>query len=107
MDVDNFPKHNAHRNSDVRFRIVKEIDDIIEADVSLLDEKKLLEQLPQYVIDNTDSIPTIHLEEGELSYLCHKLDKFEGLLNDLYSNVNKLQHDANNATHIVSTCRRY
>jgi len=31
MDVDNFPKHNARRNSDVRVRMVKEIDDIIVA----------------------------------------------------------------------------
>jgi len=26
MDVDNFPKHNAHRNSDVRVRMAKDID---------------------------------------------------------------------------------
>ena len=67
LDVDNIPKHKARRNSDVRVRTVKEIDDIIEA-VSLLDEKNLLEKLPRYVIDNTDSIPTMRLEKGELNY---------------------------------------
>ena len=101
LNVENIPKHKARRNSDVRVRTAKEIDDMIEA-ASLLDENNLLEKLPRYVIDNTDSIPTMRLEEGELNYFCQKLDKFEGLLNDLHSNVNKLQHDVNSATHIHS-----
>jgi hypothetical protein len=87
FDVDNIPKHKARRNSDLRVRTVKEIYDITEA-VILLDGENLLEKLPLYVINNTDNIPTMRVEEGELNYFCQKVDKLEGLLNDLHSIVN-------------------
>ena len=54
-----------------RIRVAKEIVDIMLL-ITTLDEKKLLSQLPQHVVDNTDSIPTLKLEDGELNFFIRK-----------------------------------
>ena len=58
IDLDKLPRMSTRRDSDGRMRVAKEIDDIMLL-ITTLDEKKLLSHLPRYVVDNTDSIPTV------------------------------------------------
>jgi hypothetical protein len=46
-------------------RTVRELDDIF-AMLTQLDERKLLSDLPYFVTDNTESVPSVHLEEGDM-----------------------------------------
>ena len=95
IEVDKLPRLSNHRDSDGRMRAAKEIDDIILL-ITTLDEKKLLSQLPRYVVDNTDSIPTLRLEDGELSFLIKKLEKMEESLTHLQACYNKLHSTGEN-----------
>jgi hypothetical protein len=56
--------------------------------ITVLDEKKLLGELPRYVVDNTDSIPTLRLEDGEMQYFVKKMDRFEEALTHLQACFN-------------------
>jgi len=83
------PRMAAHRDTDLQQRTLKDATDI-EMLASTLDRRHLLDKLPRYVTDNTDSTPTMKLEEGELSYFMTKIDKFEDTILCLQETVNKL-----------------
>jgi hypothetical protein len=75
LDKINVPKAKR-RDSDSGLRASKEVDDILQV-LTLLDERKMLQDLPCYVVDNTDNIPTMKLEDGEMKYFNRKLDRLE------------------------------
>ena len=83
------PRLVTRRDKDSAKRARQEVIDI-EFMVSALDRRKLLGQLPIYVTDNTDSVPTLKLEDGELRYLMQKVDKLEDMLLCTQQTVNKL-----------------
>jgi hypothetical protein len=57
------PRLASRRDNDVHKRAQKEATDI-EFLASTLDRRRLLDQLPVYVTDNTDNVPTLKLEDG-------------------------------------------
>jgi hypothetical protein len=88
FQLDNVPK-SKRRDSEGGLRASKEIDDILQI-MTLLDEKKMLLELPCYVVDNTDNIPTLKLADGEMKYFNRKLDKFEEAVMHLQACFNRL-----------------
>jgi len=46
-------------------RLAREVDDMITV-FTFLDERKLLDNLPKYVTDGSDNMPTTRLYEGDL-----------------------------------------
>jgi len=83
------PRLTAHRDADLARRAQKDATDIMTL-ISAVDRHQLLDKLPRYVTDNTDSTPTMKLEEGELNYLMSKFDKMEDTILCLQETVNKL-----------------
>ena len=83
------PRLTAHRDADLGQRAQKDATDIMTL-ISAVDRHQLLDKLPRYVTDNTDSTPTMKLEEGELNYLMAKFDKMEDTILCLQETVNKL-----------------
>jgi len=75
--TDKAPHVSARRDGENRQ--VRETDDIFIL-ITFLDERKLLNSLPLYVTDKPDNMPTLHLFEGDLSYLTSRLDKLDIIL---------------------------
>jgi len=90
LHADKMPRLAPRRDNDVRARIAKDVDDIANA-VITLDERGFLQQVPRYVTDNSDTMPTIRLEEGDLRYFCKKMENMETILSCLMHSVNNLQ----------------
>lgn len=57
-------------------RMAREIDDTLNI-VQQLDEQNSLCSLPRYVTDNSESIPSVKLDAGDLQFLLVKLNKME------------------------------
>jgi len=83
------PRLASRRDKDVHRRAHQEAGDICFL-ISSLDQRSLLNQLPIYVIDNTDSVPTMKLEEGEMNYFMAKVEKLEDSILCIQETVNKL-----------------
>ena len=66
--------------------MARDVDDIISV-LSFLDEQKLLNDLPRYVSDSPDKIPSIRLFDGDLVLLLIRLDKVEGKLAEFSSTL--------------------
>lgn len=66
-----------------------EVNDILNI-ITVLDEKKELSKLPTYVTDNTENIPSVRIEDGDLAYLMTKINKLEGHIVVLQRTVNSL-----------------
>ena len=64
----------------------KEINDIIDI-LKELDERSCLSQLPRFVTDNIDKIPTVQYNEGDLRFLLKKMDKMESTIQSLQESV--------------------
>ena len=79
----------SRRDADLHTRQHKEAADIIDI-VSVLDQRGLSSRLPVYAVNNTDSIPTLKLEDGELKYFLSKMAKMEDAMLLLQGTVNKL-----------------
>ena len=71
-------------------KTANELNDIFDI-VQHLDECKALAILPRYVCDNSDSFPSMSLDEGELAFLLAKLDKMEATIESLKSAVYAIQ----------------
>lgn len=100
VDGRSLPQLRARRDADIATRLKKEIDDII-ALLTSLDRHHIIGKLPIYAIDNTDSVPTLKLEDGDLQYVCAKFGKLEDaifsvqtVINRLYALVNKTMNKA-------------
>jgi hypothetical protein len=75
------------RNGDLR--TAREVDDIFDI-LDKLDERLLLLELPRYVFDSTESVPSVKLEDGDLRYILAKLDKMEAIIHGLQAAVNSV-----------------
>jgi len=58
--------------------------------ISTLDHRQLLDKLPIHVSDNTDSTPTMKLEDGEMNFLLSKFERIEDSVLYLQETVNKM-----------------
>jgi hypothetical protein len=101
IEADNLPRLPNRRDSEGRLRKLKEVDDIMTL-LTTLDERKLLGELPRYVVDDTDSIPTLKLEDGDLKYFVQKMDRFEESLTHLQACLNRLPNSGENRPAAVS-----
>lgn len=70
-------------------RTERELDDIF-AMLTQLDERKLLSDLPCFVTDNIESVPSVHLEEGDMRFLLAKMDKMESIIQGLQATIHVL-----------------
>lgn len=93
------PHFGIRRDHDLQIRARKDANDI-EAMLAVVDRRKLLQQLPVFAVDNTDKVPTLKLEDGELQYFIARLNKMEmvmesmqGILNRLWSMVNQAMEE--------------
>jgi hypothetical protein len=77
------PRIPCRRDSEMRVNL--EVDDIFNI-VTVLDEQKLTDNLPKYVVDGPDQIPSSRLVEGDLLCLHNRLAKMEAILNSLSLN---------------------
>ena len=57
---------------------MKEVDDIFILN-NFLDERKSFADLPRYVYDDTDHVPSTRLSDADMSLLLCKLDKLDKL----------------------------
>jgi len=67
----------------------KEVDDIMKI-FTALDEKRKLSVLPSFVTDNTESVPTTNLTDGDMTYILARLDRMEVIIDDLHKAVYSL-----------------
>ena len=66
-----------------------EVDDFFNL-IEFTDENKLFDQLPAYVTDNPDHMPSMRLFDGDLNFIVKYLEKMEDLLNsgnELYEHM--------------------
>ena len=73
--------------------IVKETDDIMDI-LQQIDERKLLDALLKFVVDNSDSVSSPRMDEGELRMIMQKMSKLEAILFGVQTavhNVNRLK----------------
>ena len=61
------PQLRARRDADIHSRHRKEAEDIVDI-ISNVDLKGLMQCIPVYTVDNTDCVPTLKLEDGELRH---------------------------------------
>ena len=76
-------------------RHAREVNDIFTV-FNILDERKLLCELPKYVVDKTDVMPSARLMEGDLKCLIFLFEKLEGkvdMYRDQVSALTKSMHD--------------
>jgi len=86
-----FQRFSGHNNGPGKFDL--EIKDIFNI-VTALDERKIIDLLPRYVTDNSDNIPTMPLDEGDMSFLLAKMDKMEAMIQSLQNVVYTLASSA-------------
>ena len=79
-----------------------DLDDII-AQITLLDEGHLINNLPKYVIDNLDNVPLIRMERGEFSVIVSKLDKLSDDLNTHMKEVSLPGGHFQSRSHVSAT----
>jgi hypothetical protein len=70
-------------------RTERELDDIF-AMLTQLDERKLFSDLPYFVTDNIESVPSVHLEDGDMRFLLAKMDKMESIIQGLQATIHAL-----------------
>jgi len=82
---------------DASERLSREVDDLFTL-VTFLDEQKCLDQIPTYVSDSSDHMPSVRLYEGDLYTVmtmlrdfAGKLDQYGGVLAAIAKDVRDLQ----------------
>ena len=83
------PQLRARRDADIHSRHRKEAEDIVDI-ISNVDLKGLMQCIPVYTVDNTDCVPTLKLEDGELRHFFLKIAKMEEAILVLQATVNKM-----------------
>ena len=83
------PQLRSRRDADLHSRRRKEAEDIVDI-ISTVDLRGLLLRLPTYATDNTDSIPTLKLEDGELRHFLTKVAKLEDAILSMQATINKV-----------------
>lgn len=102
----NFPHVPRRRDGDNR--LVREADDLLTL-LTVLDENKLIDQLPKYVSDSPDNMPAVRLYEGDfnvfivlLERMNNKLSEFGSALGAITSEVNSLHQVSRELSHLKS-----
>ena len=85
LEIEDFRKSFRNRrdskeNPERKVRL--DIEDMVSV-VTLLDEKKVLDQLPLYVAANTDLVPSPRLVEGDMMAVLCKLEKMDDRLESM------------------------
>ena len=86
-DLPHIPKRRDGPN-----RLTRDVDDIISV-LTFMDEQKLLNDLPRYVSDSPDKMPSIRLFDGDLLLLLTRLDKMEDKLVEFGSTLAAITAD--------------
>lgn len=92
LKLDSYLSRYPDRHGDGR--TTREVDDIL-AIIQQLDESTSLQYLPRYVTDNTDRVPSIKLDDGDLRLVVNKLSKMETTVQSLQSAVHTLSSVVN------------
>ena len=82
-------------------RVKLEIDDMFTI-ITFLDENKLLDNLPKYVTNSPDEIPSIRLFEGDLSFIMSRLDRIEERLDHRLSSMSSYMAAIANDVRVVN-----
>ena len=82
------------RRRDGDNRILREIDDIYTL-FTVLDEHKLLGDLPRYVAEGPDSMPFSRLYEGDLAIVMNLMEKMHGRIQDFDVKLAAILKDIN------------
>lgn len=77
------------RRRDSEGRCLREVDDIFNI-IETVDNAKLLLNLPRFVSDSPESMPSIHLVEGDLRAVMHRFDKIDAIIDHLEGGVHKV-----------------
>ena len=83
---DSHLKYTKRRDSNGR--AAKELNDIFTA-LSILDENKLLLQLPLFVTDEPSNLPSANIGEGDMRAIMIRFEKMELLINHLQNCMNQ------------------
>ena len=75
------------RRRDSDNRTARELDDIFSL-IAELDVNKTLEDLPKFVSDSPDKMPSVNIVEGDLNAVMKRFDKLDNKLNRLEASVN-------------------
>ena len=86
QSVDNTARIPRRRESENR--TARELDDIFSL-IADLDATKLLSDLPKFVSDSPDKMPSVNLVEGDLNAVMQRFDKLDIQLYRLETSVNK------------------
>ena len=79
----------ARRDADHSERQRKEAADIVTI-VTTIDQQGFISSLPHYVVDNTDSIPSLKVEDGELKYIMARVNKLDDAILCVQQTINKM-----------------
>ena len=93
LKIDQMQRFGARRDNDPSVRRAKDISDLLTA-VKIIDERGYFRRLPRYVTDNSDSMPTVHLEDGDIRYFSKRMENMEATLSCLMHSVNNLHQAA-------------
>lgn len=83
--------HVPRRRSGVN-KHAAEIDDILTI-LTTLDEKKLLNVLPRYVISSPDKIPSLRLFDGDMRLILDKMHKFDSGMENFNSRLSAIMNE--------------
>jgi hypothetical protein len=87
-------------------RVEQEISDIFLI-INELDEKQRLSQLPKFVSDSAEKMPSNAIVSGDLKAIMSRFNKMDSQISQLISTVNKLATYITNEAAIVSTPRLF
>ena len=87
-----FPHIPRRRDGDNR--IMREVDDIYSL-FTVLDEHKLLENLPRYVAEGPDSMPSTRLYEGDLAVVMNLMEKMDSRIREFDVKLAAILRDIN------------
>ena len=78
------PRYPVRQGGNQADQVINDIVDIL----ARLDEQKKIDDLPRYVCCNSESIPSIKLDDGDLRFLINKIDKMEAVIGDMHTSIN-------------------
>jgi hypothetical protein len=84
--VDNTARIRRRRESENR--AARELDDIFSL-IADLEATKLVKDLPKFISDSLDTMPSVNLVEGNLNAVMQRFDKLDNQLNRLETSVSK------------------
>lgn len=93
LQLTNRPPHIPARR-DCNLRIEREVKDIFEM-IEFLDREKQLDNLPRYVTDNPDNMPSILMFDGDLGFLLKRLEKIDERMAGFTSSMDTIMHNVN------------